>query len=93
MKIRRRKRRGATLIGLAWDAGMLALESQQVIGLRVAKLLRGGAGAKKEATTMVTEKMLAAGVTGAKLATGGSARSVIRHYRRKVRANRKRLAK
>jgi len=46
MKIRRRKRRGATLIGLAWDAGMLALESQQVIGLRVAKLLRGGAGAK-----------------------------------------------
>jgi hypothetical protein len=93
MKIRRRKRRGATLIGLAWDAGMLALESQQVIGLRVAKLLRGGAGAKKEATTMVTEKMLAAGVTGAKLAMGGSPRSVIRQYRRKVRANRKRLTK
>jgi hypothetical protein len=42
---------------------------------------------------MVTEKVLAAGVTGVKLATGGSARSVIRHYRGKVRANRRRLAK
>jgi hypothetical protein len=42
---------------------------------------------------MVTEKMLAAGVTGAKLAMGGSPRSVIKHYRRKVRANRKRLTK
>jgi hypothetical protein len=42
---------------------------------------------------MVTEKALAAGITGVKLATGGSARSIVRHYRRKVRANRRRLAK
>jgi hypothetical protein len=72
---------------------MLALEAQQVVGLRMAKLLMGGAAATKEATSMVTEKVAAAAVMGAKLAMGGSGRSVIRHYRRKVRANRRRLAK
>ena len=90
---RRRRRKSANLMALAWDSGMLAVEAQHVVALRIAKLLSGGAGATKEAASMVTEKVLAAGVTGVKLATGASARSVIRHYRRKVRANRRRLAR
>jgi hypothetical protein len=93
MRNRRRNGAGVNLLGLAWDAGMLALEAQQVIGLRMAKLLRGGAAATREAASMVAEKVAVAGVTGVKLATGSSGRSVIRHYRRKVRANRRRLAK
>ena len=41
----------------AWDANMLALESQRVIAMRLAKLSMGGAGATKEAERMVREKM------------------------------------
>jgi hypothetical protein len=35
---------------------MLALESNRVIGLRLAKLMRGGKGAQREAERMVSEK-------------------------------------
>jgi hypothetical protein len=90
---RRRKSGAASLAQLAWDMGMLALEADEVVGLRMAKLLGGGAGAGKEAAAMVTEKVLAAWVAGAKLAAGGSKRAVVRHYRKKVRANRKRLGR
>jgi hypothetical protein len=46
MKPRRRKR-SANLMALAWDAGMLAAEAQQVVALRMAKLLSGGTGANQ----------------------------------------------
>jgi hypothetical protein len=39
---------------------MLALESNRVIGLRLAKLMRGGKAARREAERMVSEKMQAA---------------------------------
>jgi hypothetical protein len=42
MRRRRRNSAGANPLGLAWNAGMLALEAQQVVGLRMAKLLMGG---------------------------------------------------
>jgi hypothetical protein len=43
---------------------MLALEAQQVVGVRMAKLLIGDAAANKEAISMVTEKVVAGGVAG-----------------------------
>lgn len=72
---------------------MLAMESQQVIGLRLAKLSLGDAAAQAEAHRMVSEKITAAGEAALLLATGGSTRKVIAGYRRKVRANVRRLSK
>ncbi len=90
---RRRNLRGKNWWGLAWNTGLLAMEAQHVIGLRVAKLMTGGPEATKEAASMVSEKMLAAAEAAMKLASGGSGLSVIHDYRRKVRSNRKRLTK
>lgn len=78
---------------LAWDANLLALESEWVIAMRLAKLSKGGRSASREASRMVTEKLSAMGEAGRKLATGGSGHSVIKQYRRKVRSNLRRLKK
>jgi hypothetical protein len=72
---------------------MLAAESQHVIGLRMLKLALGGAKAQEEASLMVTEKMLAANHAAARLMLGASPDSVVKGYRRKVRANARRLMK
>ena len=72
---------------------MLALEAQQVIAMRMMRLSVGGAKSAREARRMMSEKVLAAGEAGVKLATGGSGHSIVKHYRRKVSANRRRLAK
>ncbi len=77
---------------LGLDAGLLAMESQQVIGLRLAKLAAGGSGAQAEAQRMVSEKIMAAHEAALLLATGGSTAKVMAGYRRKVRANARRLA-
>ncbi|GEO98632.1 hypothetical protein [Methylobacterium haplocladii] len=76
---------------LSMDTAMLAFESQAVIGLRMAKLAAGGAGAQAEMQRMVSEKMFAAGETAMLVASGGSTQSVVSGYRRKVRANQLRL--
>jgi hypothetical protein len=78
---------------LTVDASMLVLESQQVIGLRLMKLTSGGRAASREATHMVTEKVAAFGEAAVKVATGGTTHAVIKGYRKKVRANRRRLTK
>ena len=78
---------------LALSTSMLALEAQQVIGLRLLKMTSGGAAAKREANRMVAEKVTAFTEAAAKVATGGTTRSVVKGYRRKVRANRRRLTK
>lgn len=78
---------------LGMDATMLAFESQQVIGLRLAMLSLGGSAAQVEAQRMVTEKMVAAGEAALLVASGGTAASVVAGYRRKVRANARRLSK
>jgi hypothetical protein len=70
---------------------MLAAESQHVIGLRMLKFALGGAKAQKEANLMVTEKMLAATQAATRLMMGASPDSVVKGYRRKVRANARRL--
>ncbi|MGU3540856.1 hypothetical protein [Methylobacterium sp. A54F] len=78
---------------LGLDATMLAFESQQVIGMRLLKLSAGGAAAQVEAQRMVTEKIAAAGEAAFLVASGGSTARVVAGYRRKVRANARRLSR
>jgi hypothetical protein len=78
---------------LAVETSLLALESQQVIGLRLLKLSFGGTTASREANRMVDEKVTAFGEAAANVATGGTTRSVVKSYRKKVLANRRRLIK
>ena len=78
---------------LGMDATMLAIESQQVIGLRLIALAAGGAAGQAEAQRMVTEKVTAAGEAALMVASGASTAKVIAGYRRKVRANARRLSK
>ena len=59
---------------LAVETSMLALESQQVIGLRLLKLSFGGTTASREANRMVDEKVKAFGEAAANVATGGTTR-------------------
>jgi hypothetical protein len=75
------------------NMAMLAAESQQVVFLRMMKLAAGGAAAGDEAQRMTSEKVAAMTEAGAKLMAGGTADSVVSDYRRKVRANIKRLTK
>ena len=77
---------------LGMDTTMLLMESQAVIGLRMVKLAAGGASAHAEAQRMVGEKVAAAGEAAMLLATGASTQRVVSGYRRKVRANRRRLS-
>jgi len=72
---------------------MLAAESQHVIGLRMMKFAMGGANAQEEASRMVMEKMAAASHATARLMMGASPDSVVKNYRRRVRANSRRLMK
>lgn len=78
---------------LGMDATLLAMESQQVIGMRLARLSGGGAAAQAEAQRMVSEKIMAAGEAAMLMAAGGSSQRVVAGYRRRVRANARRLAK
>ena len=71
---------------------MLAAESQQVIWLRTMKLAAGGKKAKSETRRMVGEKVLAAGIEGGRLILGASPDSVVRRYRKRVKANIRRLS-
>ena len=71
----------------------LALESNRVIGLRLAKLMRGGKGARREAERMVSEKIQAAAKAGASLMAGASSDEIVRQYRKRVVANAKRLSR
>jgi hypothetical protein len=73
------------------DSAMLLMESQFVIGLRLFHLATGGVAAHREAHLMVSEKIDAFAKAAATMAGGGSARTVCRDYRRRVRANAKRL--
>jgi hypothetical protein len=74
-----------TWMKLALNTSMLALEAQQVIGLRLMKLTLGGPVATREANRMVAEKVIAFGEAAANVATGSTTRSVVKDYRKKVR--------
>lgn len=71
-----------------------------MIGLRMMRLAAGGAAAELETRRMVSEKVEAALALQALALTGGlgftahgAAAKSVAHYRRKVRANRRRLLK
>jgi hypothetical protein len=72
---------------------MLSIEANQVIALRLMKLIRGGRSARREAKLMVAEKIDAAFKANARILAGGSSDEIIRMYRRRVGANAKRLSK
>ncbi len=75
------------------NLAMLALESQQVILLRMSKIAAGGTGAGRELQLMTAEKFTAAAHEGARLMLGASSDSVVKGYRKRVRANLRRLSK
>jgi hypothetical protein len=83
----------ANWMKLAMATSMLAMESQQVIAMRLMKMSLGGKASSNEANLMFSEKAQALGETAMSLATGGSAHSIVNNYRGKVRANRRRLSK
>jgi hypothetical protein len=72
---------------------MLTLEAQQAIWLRTQRLARGGAAAEAEASRMVSEKVEAGAAAARALIGGASTDRVVKGYRRKVRANIKRLSR
>jgi hypothetical protein len=76
-----------------YDMSMLGFEAQQVIWLRTMKIAMGGKAGQREAVRMVSEKLVAAQHAGANLAMGKSVNSVVSGYRKKVRANRRRLSR
>lgn len=82
-----------------FDAWRFAADSQQVIAQRLTLFCLNDPSAGSEAVRMVAEKMAAAveaqAAVAAALMTGQSAKTVLRRaaipYRRRVRANRRRL--
>lgn len=81
------------MMELGFETTILAVEAQQVMTLRMAALLTGGPSAALEAQLMITEKVLAAGGATATIASGGRPRTVVTAYRKKVRANKRRLSR
>lgn len=71
---------------------MLALESCEVIRLRLEKIMVGGDAADHEARLMVSEKVDAMFEAGASLMTGATPASIVGRYREHVAANTKRLS-
>lgn len=84
---------------LSWQAWLLGIEASSVIATRLIALSTGGEAARREFDRMINEKTEAAFQLQAKLMNLGTAvtpaaalDTTIRHYRRKVAANRRRLS-
>jgi hypothetical protein len=75
-----------------YEATMLALEANGVIGLRLIKIAHGGVDAGHEVILMVREKVDAAAEAHATLMGGGDAEAVLVGYRRRVALNAQRLS-
>ncbi|GLK79790.1 hypothetical protein GCM10008174_15310 [Methylopila turkensis] len=75
-----------------WKLAMLTIECQQVIGLRMAMVARGGAEVGEEIQLMMSEKTASAFRCGPALLAGGSFDRMIDDYRGVVQANALRLA-
>ena len=85
---------------LGRQAWMLGADAATVVALRSMKIAAGGAAADTEARRMVSEKIAAARELQAKAFTGalgftlpGAVDKSLKHYRRKVRSNRRRLSR
>ena len=75
-----------------YEATMLALEANGVIGLRLIKIALGGVDAAYEVNLMVQEKVDAAHEAMATLIGGGTVQTVLAGYRRRVAFNAERLS-
>ena len=73
------------------ETGVLLMQSQRVIGLRLVKLAWGNRPAREEASQMINEKLKAASDAAALLMAGGSGSMVLAHYRELVANNVERL--
>ncbi len=80
----------ASSMKLTLDTALLAMEAWMVIGIRLSQIAMGR-GTPVEAQLMVTEKMQAFVEAATTVATGGSAQKVVSGYRKRVRANVRRL--
>jgi hypothetical protein len=86
---------------LGFETARLAFAAQHVIALRLIRLAAGGAAARTEFQNMTTDKMAAmaqagAAATAAAIAGGDSAaiaRKVLRTYKKRVDANKRRLSR
>lgn len=85
---------------LAYESWSLSVEASCVIWLRTLRMMGGGAIASREAERMVAEKVAAGMTLWPALAEGGPGQSAeelgaraLRHYRKPVRANRRRLSR
>lgn len=95
-----KRQRLGDMFGLAASGTRLALEAQQVIALRLAKIARGGPKAREESVRMVAEKLRAQQesqrIVIEAIASGKphtAPKRVMQHYLGKVGANRRRLRK
>jgi hypothetical protein len=77
----------------AFDSALLCAEAQEVMGLRLMKLLGGGGDAGREALLMVAEKSVVFTDAASELAAGAPLALVVRRYRALVRANKLRLSR
>ena len=79
--------------GFPWFASaMLALESCEVVGLRLTKFATAGEGVEHEARLMISEKIGAALEAGASLMAGATPAFIVGRYRQHVAANVRRLS-
>lgn len=81
-----------------FDMWMLGVETASVMALRTSRIAAGGAAGAAEAELMVTEKLRAAIELQTRLMTGAmgttplhTTQGTLKHYRRKVAANKRRL--
>jgi hypothetical protein len=86
-------RRRPVTIRTLFSLTMLAAESQQVIWLRLLKLAAGGRRASAELRRMGPEKLAVGAQSFARVLCGESPERTVQRYRKKVRANRRRLSK
>jgi hypothetical protein len=86
-------------LALTFQTAQLGLDAQRVVALRLMRLSGGGAAGATEARLMVADKMAALTeaqfAAAAAMLTGDShklASKVLRGFKKRVRANRNRLA-
>ena len=83
---------GSEMFFPGYEAAMLTLEANSVIGLRLIKIAHGGVDAVQEVHLMVQEKVDAAAEAMTTLVGGGSVEAVLAGYRRRVAFNAQRLS-
>jgi hypothetical protein len=90
----------ANFMRFGFDVWALYFDALTVVVLRSLKIAAGGPAADREAQLMVAEKMESAAELGMAASSGALGLSpqattgkVVRHYGRKVRANKRRLSR